>query len=156
MTQISLADIQNLRNKTGFGVMAVKKALEEAGGDVVRAEELLRERGAVMAAKKADRVAKAGRIEAYVHGDGRIGVLVEVNSETDFVAKNPEFVSFVHDLALQIASMNPATIDELLTQPFIKESSKTVQDLMHEMVGKIGENLTIRRFVRYELGQNSD
>jgi len=107
----------------------------------------------VIAAKKADRVANAGRIEAYVHGDGKIGVMIEVNSETDFVAKNPDFAAFVHDLALQITSMKPVDVAELLEQPFIKEPSKTVQDLLHEMVGKIGENLTIRRFVRYELGQ---
>jgi len=150
---ISLEEIQNLREKTGFGVMDVKKALEEANGDSVKAESLLRERGAVIAAKKADRVANAGRIEAYVHGDGKIGVMIEVNSETDFVAKNPDFAAFVHDLALQITSMKPVDVAELLEQPFIKEPSKTVQDLLHEMVGKIGENLTIRRFVRYELGQ---
>lgn len=151
---ITLEQIQSLREKTGFGVMDVKKALEEAAGDSVKAEGLLRERGAVIAAKKADRVANAGRIEVYAHGDGKIGVMIEVNSETDFVAKNPDFAGFVHDLALQITSMNPADVTELLTQPFIKEPNKTVQDLLHEMVGKIGENLTIRRFTRYELGQD--
>jgi elongation factor Ts len=132
--------------------MDVKKALEEADGDLSKAEALLAERGAAVAAKKAARLATAGRIETYVHGEGRIGVMVEVNSETDFVAKNPEFASFVHDLTLQIASMNPQTTDELLTQPFIKDPSKTIEQMLHEMVGKIGENLQIRRFTRYELG----
>lgn len=153
MADVTLADIQALREKTGFGVMDVKRALEEAAGDVAQAERLLGQRGAMVAAKKADRETKAGRIEAYVHGDGRIGVLVEVNSETDFVAKNTDFSGFVHDLALQIASMNPANVEELLQGQFIKDSSKTVQQVLHDQVGKIGENLQIRRFVRYELGQ---
>ncbi len=153
MSQVTLADIQSLREKSGFGVMDVKRALDEANGDVAKAEKLLSERGAMVAAKKADRETNAGRIETYVHGDGRIGVMVEVSSETDFVAKNPLFVEFAHDVALQIASMNPADIDELLAGPFIKDSSKTIQQLLHDQVGKIGENLQIRRFVRYELGQ---
>lgn len=153
MADVTLADIQALREKSGFGVMDVKRALEEAGGDVAKAEKLLGERGAMVAAKKADRETNAGRIETYVHGDGRIGVMVEVSSETDFVAKNPDFASFVHDVALQIASMNPATVDELLDGQFIKDPSKTIQQLLHDQVGKIGENLQIRRFVRYELGQ---
>lgn len=152
VTLNSLEAIQTLREKTGYGVMDVKKALEEAAGDLEKAEALLTERGAVIAVKKADRAANSGRIEAYIHGDGKIGVMVEVNSETDFVAKNPDFAAFVHDIALQIASMKPRSIDELLEQPFIKEPSKTIQTMLHEMVGKIGENLTIRRFVRYELG----
>lgn len=152
MVEVTLADIQALRDKTGFGVMDVKRALEEASGDVTKAEALLKERGAVIAAKKADRVTLAGRIEAYVHG-GRIGVLVEVNSETDFVAKNDDFVGFVHDIALHIASMNPKDIEELMEQPFVKNPAQTVGQLREELVGKIGENLTIRRFTRYELGQ---
>lgn len=149
---ISMEDIQKLREKTGFGVMDVKRALDEANGDMAKAEQLLAERGAMVAAKKADREANSGRIEAYVHA-GKIGVLVEVNSETDFVAKNEEFTNFVHDIAMQIASMNPSTVEELLEQPFIKDSGKTIQQLLHDMVGKIGENLSIRRFTRYELGQ---
>jgi elongation factor Ts len=152
MSSISLELIQALRDKTGYGVMDVKKALEEAGGDLSKAEALLVERGAAVAAKKAARETKSGRIEAYIHGDGKIGVLVEVSSETDFVAKNTDFTAFVHDVTLQIASMAPADVRELLSQPFIKEPSKTVEQLLHEQVGKIGENLTIRRFVRYELG----
>ncbi|MBI4175314.1 translation elongation factor Ts [Candidatus Berkelbacteria bacterium] len=151
MADVSLQSIQALREKTGYGVMDVKKALEEAKGDLTKAEALLSERGAVVAAKKADRATNAGRIETYVHA-GKIGVMVEVNSETDFVAKNDEFASFVHDVALQIASMNPQSVPELLKQPFVKDSSKTMQTLLHDMVGKIGENLTIRRFIRYELG----
>lgn len=149
---VTTEQIQVLREKTGYGVMDVKRALDEAHGDMQQAEQLLAARGATVAMKKADREANAGRIEAYVHG-GKIGVLVEVNSETDFVAKNDDFAQFVHDIALQIASMAPSTIEELLEQPAIKEPSKTIQQLLHELVGKIGENLTIRRFVRYELGQ---
>ncbi len=154
MAAKNLQDIQALREQTGYGVMDVKRALEEARGHPQKALELLRARGAVVAAKKADRATSAGRVEAYIHGDGKIGVLVEVNAETDFVARNAEFIEFVHDVALQIASMRPADVAELLTQPFIKEPSQTVQELLHEQVGKIGENLSIRRFVRFELGQD--
>lgn len=154
MPTIDLKTIQALREKTGFGVMDVKRALEEADGDEGKALGLLKERGGQIAAKKADRIQHSGRIEAYVHGDGKIGVLVEVNAETDFVAKNPDFASFVHDVALQIASMKPETVDELLDQPFIKNPSQTIKEILHELVGKIGENLSIRRFVRYELGQD--
>ena len=150
---ISMQDIQDLREKTGFGVMDVKRALDEANGDMASAEKILQERGAQVAAKKADRATTAGLILSYIHGGGKIGVLIEVSCETDFVAKNEEFGVFVHDLALQITSMNPASIEELLEQPFIKEPSKTIQQLLHEQVGKIGENLNIRRFTRYELGQ---
>lgn len=152
MAAPTLKAIQDLRQQTGYGVMDVRRSLEEAEGNPEKALELLRSRGAVVAAKKADRAAKAGRIAAYIHGDGKIGVLVEVNAETDFVARNADFSEFVHDVALQIASMRPADVAELLAQPFIKEPSKTVQELLHEQVGKIGENLSIRRFVRYELG----
>lgn len=154
MKTISVEQIQALRVKTGYGVMDVKRALEESDGDNDRAEQLLRKKGGAKAAAKAGRAMQSGRVEAYLHGDGKIGVLLEVNAETDFVAKNDEFQRFVHDLALQVASMRPDDVDELLSQPFIKEPAKTVQDLLHEMVGKIGENLSIRRFVRYELGED--
>ena len=149
---LSLDQIQTLRDKTGYGVMDVKKALDEAAGDIAKAEKLLLARGVAVAAKKADRATNSGRVEAYIHGEGKIGVLVEVSSETDFVAKNIDFTNFVHDVSLQIASMSPGDVGELLDQPFIKDPSKTIRDLLHAMVGKIGENLTIRRFVRYELG----
>lgn len=148
----SLEQIQMLRAKTGYGVMDIKKALEEAGGDLARAEQFLLERGALVAAKKANREANSGRVAAYIHGEGKIGVLVEVSAETDFVAKNEAFGQLVHDIALQIASMAPTDVAELLAQPFIKDPSKTIEDLLHEMVGKIGENLSVRRFVRYSLG----
>lgn len=153
MVKVTLEQIQKLREKTGYGVMDVKKALEEAAGDSKKAEVALQERGAVIAAKKADRATKSGRIEAYVHGEGKIGVMVEINSETDFVARNEDFAEFVHDIALQIASMNPNDLTELLAQPFIKDPGRTIEQLLYDQVGKIGENLSIRRFVRYELGQ---
>ena len=152
MADVSVKDVQDLREKTGYGVMDVKRALEEANGDSKKAESLLAKRGAVIAAKKADRETKSGRIESYIHG-GRIGVLVEVNSETDFVAKNDDFVNFSHDVALHIASMKPESVEELLEQPFVKDAGKTVGELRQELIGKIGENITIGRFVRYELGQ---
>lgn len=152
MTTIDLKTIQDLRARTGFGVMDVKQALEEAAGDQGKALVILKERGAEIALKKASREQSSGRVEAYLHGDGKIGVLIEVNSETDFVAKNPEFASFVHDLALQIAAMRPSDVEQLLSQPFVKEPDKTIEEKLHELVGKIGENLSIRRFVRYELG----
>lgn len=144
--------IKKIRGETGIGVMDVKKALKQAGGDEKKARLILKKIAASTAQKKASRVTGAGLIEAYVHA-GRIGVLVEVNCETDFVARNPEFNTFVHNLALQIVSMSPESVDKLLTQPFIKDESQTMQQVLEALVGKIGENIVIKRFTRYELGE---
>lgn len=149
---IDLKQIQTLREKTGVGVLEVKRALEKSNGDLKKAEDILRKSGATIAHKKASRATSAGSIEAYLH-QGKIGVLVEINSETDFVARNPEFSAFAHEVAMQIASMNPRGTEELLAQPFIKEPGITIQDLLHRLIGKVGENIQIKRFVRYELGE---
>ena len=195
---ISAEQVRELREMTGAGMMECKKVLEEANGDKDKAAELLRERGVVKAAKKAGRIAAEGLVESYIHGDGRIGVLVEVNIETDFAAKNPEFREFVKDVAMQIAAAKPeyvrreevpsdvvekekeimkaqainegkpeavaekivtGKIDKyyseicLLEQDFVKDPDKTVQQVLTEKIASIGENITIRRFVRFERGE---
>ena len=154
MANYTTADIAELREQTSMGLMDVKKALDEADGNKGKALELLRERGAHIMAKKADRAAGEGMIEAYVHG-GRIGVILEVNCETDFVARGDDFKNFVHDLALQISSMAPATVEELLEQDFIKGGG-TVNQYLTTVTGKMGERIVIKRFVRYQLGESAE
>ncbi len=150
---MSLAeDIKKLREQTGAGVMDIKEALDAAKGDPKKALENLKKRGLDIAAKKAERETHQGLIETYTHM-GRVGAMIEVNCETDFVAKNPEFKEFVHDLALQVASLDSDKLEDLLKMDLIKESGKTVQDLLTEKIAKIGENIVIKRFVRYELGE---
>ncbi|CCQ97933.1 Elongation factor Ts [[Clostridium] ultunense Esp] len=195
---ISANQVKELREKTGAGMMECKKALTEANGDMEKAIEILRERGLAAAAKKAGRIAAEGLVESYIHMGGRIGVLVEVNCETDFVANTDEFKEFVKDIAMQIAAYSPRYVSKdevpaevlakereiykqqamnegkpeqiaekmvegrlknflkevcLLEQPFIKDGDKTVQDLVNEKISKIGEKISIRRFVRYQLGE---
>jgi elongation factor Ts len=159
--------IRELREKTGAGIMECKKAIDDAVGDLGKAEQLLKERGLAKAAKKMDREANQGIVESYIHAGGRIGAMVEVNCETDFVARNDEFRGLVHDIAMQVAAMSPTRIsaDEpapdgegafgdvpLLDQPFIRDNSKTIRDLVHEGIAKLGENIVVRRFARFELG----
>lgn len=150
---ISSADIQKLRAKTSAGVMDCKKALLGAKGDFKTAEKILKKKGARRAQKKAARVALQGLIESYIHHGDKIGALVELNCETDFVARNPLFKELVHDLAMQVASMNPKNIKELLSQPYIKDQDMIVKELIEDRVLKIGENIQVKRFVRYELGK---
>ena len=195
---ITAEQVRELRELSGAGMMECKKVLEETEGNREKAIELLRERGVVKAAKKAGRIAAEGLVESYIHGDGRIGVLVEVNIETDFAAKNPEFREFVKDVAMQIAATKPeyvkreevpasviekemeiiraqalnegkpeAAIERIVTgridkyygeaclleQDFIKDPDKTVQQVLTEKIANIGENITIRRFVRFERGE---
>jgi elongation factor Ts len=195
---INAADVKSLRERTGAGMLDCKKALEEAGGDLTKAGELLREKGLAAAAKKGDRIATEGIVESYIHAGGRIGVLVEVNCETDFVGKTEQFRSFVKDIAMQIAAANPKflrreevsqeeldkekeilrnqalnegkpekIVDKmvegrmnkyyeencLLEQSFVKDQDKTIEQLLNEKVAAIGEKISIRRFVRYELGE---
>ena len=147
---ITASQVKDLREKTGAGMMDCKKVLTETDGDMEKAIELLRERGIAKAAKKSDRVAAEGIVAAYVAEDGKVGAVVEVNSETDFVAKNEEFKTFVEDVAEQIAKENPADVEELLAQTSIKDSSKTVKEVLTDKIAKIGENMTIRRFERFE------
>ena len=190
--------VKELRERTGTGMMECKKVLVEANGNMDKAIELLRERGLAKAAKRAGREASEGIVESYIHGNGRIGVLVEVNSETDFVARNEEFKEFVKDIAMQIAAANPlyvkredvpaevvekemeilknqalnegkpeaivgkiteGRIDKfykeicLVEQSWVKNPDKTIKDLLNEKISSIGENLTIRRFARFERGE---
>lgn len=197
MSQISASLVKELREKTGAGMLDCRNALQDTNGDVDKAIDLLREKGLSKAAKKASRIAAEGLVESYIHG-GRIGVLVEVNSETDFVAKTDDFKEFVKDVAMQIAASNPkyvrreevpAEIVEhekevltqqamnegkpeniaqkmvegriekfykeivLLEQPFIKDPDKTIETLLKEKIAKIGENISIRRFARFEVGE---
>ncbi|MDD7339212.1 MAG: translation elongation factor Ts [Eubacteriales bacterium] len=194
---ISAQLIKELREKTGAGMMDCKKVLVETDGNIDKAIDLLREKGLASAEKKASRIASEGLVASYIHS-GRIGVLVEVNSETDFVAKTDEFKDFVKDIAMQVAASNPEYLCEedvpqeaidkekevliqqalnegkpqniaekmvegrmhkfyervcLLDQPFIKDPSITVNDLLKDKIAKIGENIKIRRFVRYEVGE---
>ncbi len=147
---ITAALVKELREKTGAGMMDCKKVLTETDGDLEKASELLRERGIAKAAKKSGRVAAEGLVEAYISEDGKVGAVVEVNSETDFVAKNEEFKTFVADVAKQVASQNPATVEELLAQESIAVAGKTVQEVLIDKIATIGENMSIRRFARFE------
>jgi elongation factor Ts len=195
---VSASAVKELREKTGAGMLDCKKALDEANGDIQKASEILREKGLAAAANKAGRVATEGVVESYIHAGGRIGVLVEINCETDFVAKTDQFREFARDIAMQIAAANPKFVRreevsteelekerEILTaqalnegkpanivakmvegrlgkyyeefclmeQSFIKDPDKTISTLLKEKISTIGENISIRRFVRYELGE---
>ena len=147
---ITASQVKELREKTGAGMMDCKKVLTETNGDEEKAIELLRERGIAKAAKKSDRIAAEGLVETYISEDGKVGVVVEVNAETDFVAKNEEFRSFVKDIAEQVAKENPADVEALLNQKSIRESDKTVSEVLTNKIATIGENMSIRRFVRFE------
>ncbi len=142
--------VKDLREKTGAGMMDCKKVLTETDGDMEKAIELLRERGIAKAAKKSGRVAAEGLVEAYVSEDGKIGAVVEVNSETDFVGKNEEFKNFVMNVAKQIVEKNPADVEALLAQESIEVAGKTVQEVLVDKIATIGENMNIRRFARFE------
>ncbi|TME60548.1 MAG: translation elongation factor Ts [Chloroflexi bacterium] len=148
-------DVKRLREETGAGVMDCKRALDEAGGDFARAKTLLKERGQARAQKTAGREAKEGIIEAYVHGGGRIGALVELSSETDFVARNQEFRDLAREIAMQVAAMDPQDVDELLAQAYIRDASKTVGELVTGLAATTGENVRVRRFKRFQLGQSN-
>ena len=195
---ISASKVKELREMTGAGMMDCKRALQETNGDIEKAVELLREKGLSAAAKKAGRIAAEGIVESYIHMGGKIGVLVEVNCETDFVAKTAEFKSFVRDIAMHIAASNPQYLSKeevpedviakekeilrvqainegkpekiadkivegrikkyytevcLLEQPFVKDPDLTVQQVLHDKIAKIGENISIRRFTRFERGE---
>ena len=147
---ITASLVKELREKTGAGMMDCKKVLTETDGDLEKAAELLRERGIAKAAKKSGRVAAEGMVEAYIAEDGKVGAVVEVNSETDFVAKNEEFRTFVMDVAKQVVANNPATVEELLAQPSLAVEGKTVNEVLIDKIATIGENMTVRRFARFE------
>ena len=147
---ISASQVKELREKTGAGMMDCKKVLTETDGDFEKAIELLRERGIAKAAKKSDRIAAEGLVTTYISEDGKVGTVVEVNAETDFVAKNEEFRNFVADIAKQVAEKNPANVEELLNQTSIAEPQKTVGEVLTNKIATIGENMSIRRFERFE------
>ncbi len=142
--------VQKLREATGAGIMDCKRALDDAKGDFDGALKLIQERGFVKAAKRADRATGAGVLESYIH-QGRVGVLLDLRSETDFVANSEPFRALAHELAMQIAAMNPGSIDGLLAQPYIKDAGATVSELVKGAMAKLGENIRIERFTRYEL-----
>ena len=142
--------VKELREKTGAGMMDCKKVLTETDGDMEKAIELLRERGIAKAAKKSGRIAAEGLVEAYVSEDGKVGAIVEVNSETDFVAKNEEFKTFVMNVAKQVVEKNPKDVEELLAQDSIEVPGKTVNEVLVDKIATIGENMTVRRFARFE------
>jgi elongation factor Ts len=199
--EISASLVKDLREKTGVGMMDCKKALQESGGDLQSAIDYLRKKGIATAKKRGGRVTSEGQVQSYIHAGGKIGVLVEVNCETDFSAKTTDFSEFVKNVAMQIAATNPISIDRegvepqtlekekeiymtqakesgkpekvwdkivegkmkkfysescLLEQPFVKNPDITVQDLLNELVAKTGENILIRRFSRYQLGESDD
>ena len=147
---ITAQQVKELREKTGAGMMDCKKVLTETDGDMEKATELLRERGITKAAKKSSRIAAEGLVDSYVSEDGKVGAVVEINAETDFVAQNTDFKQFVKDVVKQIALNNPKDVEELLAQPSIAEEGKTVQEALTNKIATIGENMTIRRFARYE------
>lgn len=164
---ISVDQIRSLRELTGAGIMDCKKALEEAQGDLSRAEEILRASGIAKAASKAGRDAREGIVEAYVHSGSRIGAMVELNCESDFVSRLSEFKDLAHQLALQVVGMRPEYVDKpdmdgddgrdpeqvcLLLQPFIKDDTKVVRDMVTDLAARVGENVVVRRFARFELG----
>ncbi len=166
--QVTTDTIRALRDRTGAGIMDCKRALEDAGGDVDKAEEALRAKGIAKAAAKADRATSEGVVEAYVHAGSRIGAMVEVNCETDFVARTDEFRELVHNLAMQVAAMAPVYLDKgempaddarrpeevcLFQQAFIRDPSRTIGDLVLDVTARMGENVQVRRMARFSLGE---
>lgn len=148
---ISIDQIKKLREKTKAGVMECRKALEEAKGDEKKAETLLAQWGIERSEKKADRETKSGLIESYVHG-GRVGVLVEILCETDFVARTDDFKVLAHEIALQIASMDPKDVKALLQQEYIRDTKQTIESVIKQMIARLGENIQVSRFTRFTLG----
>jgi len=144
------ADVKKLRDATGAGVMECQRALSEARGDFDKAVQIIKERGVLIAEKKGERKTGIGLIESYVH-NGRIGVLLEMRTETDFVARSEPFRTLAHELAMQISAMAPADVEELLKQPYIKDETTTVGDLVKQTIAKVGENIKVERFTRYEI-----
>jgi elongation factor Ts len=153
MAKYTATDVKNLRELTGAGMMDCKKALDAAEGDMKKAEALVKEKGLANADKKADRETKEGYVASYVHTTGKTAALVEILCETDFVGRNEEFRAMVKEIAMQVVAMSPATTEELLAQPFIKDSSVTIETLIKQLSGKIGEKFVLSRFVRYEVGE---
>ena len=149
---VDINNLKALRGETGAGIADVRVALEEANGDLTKAKEVLKQKGLDKAGSKSERVVKAGLVETYSHG-GKLGVLVELLCETDFVAKTEDFKNLAHELALQIASMKPESVTDLMAQEYVRDSSQTIEQLVKGVVGKLGENIQIGRFERIALGE---
>lgn len=149
--KVDLQKIKELRDKTGVSVGDCRAALEKANGDMDKALKLLQERGAEVAEKKADRTLGSGLVETYVHA-GKVGAMLELACETDFVARTDDFKNLAHELAMQVASMDPKDVTELEGQEYIRDTSLKIKDLVTNAIGKIGENIVIKRFIRFELG----
>ena len=149
---IGVDKIKQLRKETGAGIADCRMALEEAEGDMEKAKEVLKKKGLDKAASKSGREVRTGLVEVYSHG-GKVGVLVEVLCETDFVAKTEDFKTLAHEIALQVASMNPSSVEDLLAQVYIRDNSQTIDQLIKGVVGKLGENIQIGRFERIALGE---
>lgn len=147
----AIEQLKQLREETGLSVSECKKALDAAGGNIGKAKDILREWGKAVAQKKQERGVGAGLIVSYVHGTGRIGALVELRCETDFVARSDDFQKLGHELALQAVSMNPENAEELLSQPYIRDTSLTMRDLVQSVIAKLGENIRVERFSRFEI-----
>ncbi|OGM94180.1 translation elongation factor Ts [Candidatus Wolfebacteria bacterium RIFOXYD12_FULL_48_21] len=147
---MAMEDVAKLRELTGAGVVECKKALDEAAGDFDRAKDIIFERGIARAEKKSDRATGAGLLETYIH-NGRVSVMLELRCETDFVARNEKFQALAHDIAMHIAAMNPATVEELYAQQYVKDPSMTVEELIKNLIGTIGENMKVEKFVRFEI-----
>lgn len=147
----TIEQIKKLREKTGAGIMDCRRALDETGGDEKKAEELLKKWGIEKAEKKAHRETKTGIVESYIHAGGKIGVLVELLCETDFVARTDDFKNLAHELCLQVAAMNPKDVKTLLKQEYIRDPNITVDQLIKQVIGKLGENITVSRFIRFQL-----
>lgn len=146
-----LDKVKELRAATSISYAECAKALKEADGDIEKAKDVLRKLGKEVARKKSSRIAGDGIIEAYIHSTGKVGVLLEVRSETDFVARSEEFKSFVHEVALQIASMDPEDVEELMAQDYIKDNSKKMKDLLEGLMVKLGEKIVVQQFTRFEI-----
>ena len=145
--------IKELRENTGAGVMDAKKALEEAGGDMNKAAEIIRAKGLAKAESRSNREVNSGKVYCYTHGGGTSAAMVEVACETDFVAKTPEFETLCKEIALQIVSMNPESVEVLLKQEYIRDGGRTIEELVKELISKTGENIQIVRFARFKLGE---
>ncbi|MEK7659199.1 MAG: elongation factor Ts [Patescibacteria group bacterium] len=143
--------IKKLRDQTGLSVVDIRRALEEAGGDEKRALEILGSRGHEIAEKKSSRLAKEGVVESYIHANKKVGAIIVLHCETDFVAKSLDFLELAHDLAMQIASMNPKGAGELLEQPFIKDQNSTIRELINKHIAKLGENIKVGEFSRFNV-----
>ncbi|MBI2032231.1 MAG: translation elongation factor Ts [Candidatus Levybacteria bacterium] len=148
---ISIDQIKQLREETAASIADCRKALEESNGDYKKTLEWLKKRGIEKAEKKADRETPQGIVEAYVHGNGKIGVLITLLCETDFVARTDEFKALAHEIALQVSAMNPKNVESLLAQEYIRDPQMTIEQLVKQTIGKLGENIAVREFIRLEL-----